>query len=123
MDEMTDNVGAGASSPCQGEEKGGVERDYTRKTYQSLMEVVELLDKRAPLPMTQRQIAEETGISKPAVFDICWNLVRRGWAEEAGAGGVRLKKGTSEKDAFMGRMVIRLVRDTFGVDLNEVKKG
>ncbi|TAN59829.1 hypothetical protein EPN18_09750 [bacterium] len=97
-------------------------RDYTRKVYQNLMEVVELLEKKAPLSMTQKQIALATGISKAIVFDVCWNLVKRGWAEEAGDGGVRLQKGTNEKDAFMGRMVIRLVRDTFGVDLNEVLK-
>ena len=98
-------------------------RDYTRENYQSLMAVVELLDKQAPLPVTQRQIVEVTGISKGRCFDICWNLVKRGWAEEAGDGSIRLKKATTEKDAFVGRMVIRLVRDTFGVDLNEVQKG
>lgn len=98
-------------------------RDYTRENYQNLMVVVELLDKQAPLPVTQRQIAEATGISKGRCFDICWNLVKRGWAEDTGDGSVRLKKASSEKDAFMGRMVIRLVRDTFGVDLNEVSKG
>lgn len=99
------------------------ERDYTRQIYQNLMDVVELLERKAPLPMAQKQIAEATGASKAATFDICWNLVKRGWAEETGDGSIRIKKGTNEKDAFMGRMVIRLVRDTFGVDLNEVQKG
>lgn len=97
-------------------------RDYTRKVYQNLMAIVELLEKQAPLPMTQKQTAEGTGISKAAIFDICRNLVQRGWAEDAGDGSIRIKKGTNEKDSFMGRMVIRLVRDTYGVDLNEVKK-
>ncbi len=114
------------TSPLVGEGKGEGERegrDYTRKVYQNLMQVCELLDKAAPLPMAQKAIVEATGMSKAVVFDVCWNLVKRGWAEEAGAGNVRLKKGTNEKDAFMGRMVIRLVRDAYGVDLNEVQRG
>lgn len=99
----------------------GERRDYTRRVYQNLMEVVELLEKKAPLPMSQKEIAAASSISKAAIFDLCWNLVKRGWAEETGDGSIRIKKGTNEKDSFMGRMVIRLVRDTYGVDLNEVK--
>ncbi len=109
------------TSPLVGEGKGEGERegrDYTRKVYQNLMQVCELLDKAAPLPMAQKAIVEATGMSKAVVFDVCWNLVKRGWAEEAGAGGVRLKKGTSDDDARMGRMVKRLVRDVYSVDLD-----
>lgn len=98
------------------------ERDYTRNVYQNLMTVIEALEGKSPLPMSQKQIQEETGISKSVVFDICWNLVKRGWAEEAGDGGIRLKKGTNEKESWVGRMVLRAVRDAYGVDLSELKK-
>lgn len=111
--EITDGAG-------QSEEKAV--RDYTRDVYQSLMAVVEALESRSPLPMTQRQIAEALGLSKNKVFDICWNLVARGWAEETGDGSVRLKKGTNEKDAWVGRMVVRAVRDAYGVELKETGK-
>lgn len=103
------------------EEKSTGPRDYTRAVYQNLMTVIELLEKKSPLPVTQKQIAEETGLSKNVVFDICWNLSKRGWAEDAN-GSVRLKKGSADKDAFMGRMVVRLVRDAYGVDLDALKK-
>lgn len=95
------------------------ERDYTRKVYQNLMEVVELLEKKAPLPMTQRQIAEATGISKNVVFDVCWNMCKRGWAEEVGDGSVRLKRNTDEKANFIGRMIVKLVKDTYKIELGE----
>lgn len=92
-------------------------RDYTREVYQNLMSVVEALEAKSPLPMTQKQIAEITSLSKSKVFDICWNLAKRGWAEDAGDGAIRLKKGTSEKEAFIGRMVVRLVKDSYGINL------
>ncbi len=94
-------------------------RDYTRDVYQNLMAIVEALESRSPLPMTQKQIADATGLSKSKVFDICWNLVKRGWAEEAGDGSVRLKRGTDEKALRVGRMVERLVRDTYGLHIAE----
>lgn len=97
-------------------------RDYTRAAYQNLMEVVEVLEKKSPLPMTQKQIAEATGLSKNVVFDVCWNLVKRGWAEDAGDGAIRRKFDSHDDDARMGRMVKRLVRDMYGVDLEEAKK-
>lgn len=97
------------------------QRDYTRAAYQNLMEVVEVLEKKSPLPMTQKQIAEATGLSKNVVFDVCWNLVRRGWAEEAGDGAVRRKFDSHDDDARMGRMVKRLVRDVYGISLEETK--
>lgn len=96
-------------------------RDYTRAVYQNLMTVIELLEKKSPLPVTQKQIAEETGLSKNVIFDICWNLSKRGWAEDVN-GSIRLTKATADKDAFMGRMVVRLVRDAYGVDLDALKK-
>lgn len=86
------------------------------------MAIVEALEAKSPLPMTQKLLAQETGISKNAVFDTCWNLVKRGWAEAVDGGSIRLKKGTSEKDAFIGRMVTRLVRDSYGVNI-EVPQG
>ena len=96
------------------------ERDYTRDVYQNLMAVIEFIEEKSPMPVAQKQIVEGTGLSKNKVFDICWNLVKRGWAEDSN-GCIRLKKGTSEKEAWIGRMVIRTVRDAFGVDL--VEKG
>lgn len=105
----------GQESEVGSQEQGGEQRDYTRKVYQNLMEVVELLEKKAPLPMTQRQIAEAAGISKNVVFDVCWNMVKRGWAEEVGDGSVRLIKSMNEKDAWVGRMVVRAVRDAYGI--------
>lgn len=95
-------------------------RNYTRQVYQNFMDVIEAIERRSPLPMTQKQIQEATGLSRNVVFDICWNLVKRGWAEDAG-GAVRLKKATSEKEAFIGRMVARLVRDTYGINIEEVR--
>lgn len=92
-------------------------RDYTRDVYQNLMQVVELLEGKSPLPMTQREIAYTLPLSKNRIFDICWNLCKRGWAEETGDGSVRLKRGTDEKAAYIGRMMTRMVRDTYGLDI------
>jgi DNA-binding IclR family transcriptional regulator len=99
------------------EQKEG--RDYTRSSYQNLMTVVDLLDKQSPLPMTQKQILNNTGLSKNVVFDVCWNLVKRGWAEDTGDGAIKLKKIRDEKAAWVGRMVTRAVRDAYGVHIDE----
>ena len=98
-------------------------RDYTRKSYQALMAVVEALDEAAPLPVTQKQLQAKTGLSKNVVFDVVWNLCKRGWAEEAGDGAVRLRRGREDRLARVGRMMLRLVRDVYGVDLEEVTDG
>ena len=110
---MEDMTNTGAEAPA------ALQKDYTRKGYQGLMSVVEALEARAPLPMTQKQIIEVTGLSKNVVFDICWNLVDRGWAEPVGDGSVRLKRGNEDKLARVGRMMLRLVRDS-GINLEEV---
>lgn len=107
------------SPPIEGGEAQSTPRDYTRASYQNLMSIVEALEAKSPLPATQKQLAAETGISKNAVFDICWNLVKRGWAEEVGDGSIRLKKGTNERASYIGRMVMRLVEDTYGINLKE----
>lgn len=94
-------------------------RNYTRQVYQNFMDVIEAIEKKSPLPMTQKQIMEATGLSRNVVFDICWNLVKRGWAEDAGPGAVRLKKGTDDKAAWVGRMVLRTIRDAYGANIEE----
>ena len=93
------------------------ERDYTRQVYQNLMAVVELLDKKAPLPVSQKKIQEELELSKGVVFDICWNLCKRGWAEDIGEGMVHLKKACGEKELLVGRMVMRGIKDIYGFEL------
>ncbi len=111
------------SPPIKEGEAQNKPRDYTRTSYQNLMTIVEALEAKSPLPATQKQLAQETGISKNAIFDICWNLVKRGWAEEVGDGSIRLKKGTDDKVTYIGRMVIRMVEDNYGVKLEEEGKG
>jgi hypothetical protein len=100
-------------------EDQGNGRDYTRSSYQNLMTVVDLLDEKSPLPMTQKQILSATGLSKNVVFDVCWNLVKRGWAEETGDGAIRLKKKRDDKAAWVGRMVTRAVRDAYDIHIEE----
>ena len=101
-------------SEVREEEREGKDgRDYTRKVYQNLMEIVELLETKAPLPMTQKQLSDATGISKNVVFDVCWNLCKKGWAEDVGDGSVRLKKGMDEKLTYIGRMIVRMVQENF----------
>ena len=99
--------------------EGNGSRDYTRAVYQNLMAVVELLDRKAPLPVSQKQIQEELGLSKGVVHDICWNLCKRGWTEDVGGGMVRIKKIRAEKVLQVGRMMIRNIRDLYGIILEE----
>lgn len=98
-------------------QEGNKSRDYTRAVYQNLMAVVELLDKKAPLPVSQKQIQEELGLSKGVVYDICWNLCKRNWAEDMGGGMVRTKKVVGEKELLVGRMVVKCVKDIYGLDV------
>lgn len=93
------------------------ERDYTRQVYQNLMAVVELLENKSPLPLSHKQIQESLGLSKSVVFDVCWNLCKRGWAEDVGDGMVRLKKVCGEKEILVGRMVVKMVRDVYGIEI------
>ncbi len=86
-------------------------RDYTRRQYQNFMAIHKILEANAPLPVTQKQIMEGTGISKNVVFEVCWNMAAGGWAEDTGNGGIRLKQAASDKEAYLGRMVLRMVRD------------
>lgn len=100
-----------------GLENGEGGRDYTRQVYQNLMAVVELLEFKSPLPVCRKQIQEELGLSKNIVHDICWNLCKRGWAEDMGDGVLRIKKVRGEKDLLIGRMVVRGIKDLYGVIL------
>lgn len=95
------------------------ERDYTRPVYQNLMTVVDLLGEQSPLPMTQKQIQKASGLTKNVVFDICWNLINKGWAENSGDGAIRLIKSRDEKESWIGRMVTRLVRDAYGTEIGD----
>ena len=99
-------------------QEGNGSRDYTRAAYKNLMAVVELLDRKAPLPVSQKQIQEELKLSKSVVFDICWNLCGREWAEDIG-GMVRIKKIRGEKVLQVGRMMLRNIRDLYGIILEE----
>ena len=95
------------------------ERDYTRQMYQNLLAVVELLEVKSPLAISQKQIQRELNISKGVSHDICWNLCARGWVEDMGSGMVRLKKIRAEKVLQVGRMMIRNIRDLYGIILDE----
>lgn len=102
------------NAPAQEESKP---RDYTNASQQNLITILRVLESKSPLPATQKQLAQETGLSKYAIFSTCWNMVKGGLAEEIGDGSIRLKKGTEEKASWVGRMVIRAVRDAYGVNL------
>ncbi len=91
---------------------------YIRTVYQNFMTVVEALEENMPLPMTQKQLVEKTGLSKNVVFDVCKNLIHRKWATEIGDGSVTLNHSTDEKASYIGRMAIRLVRDTLGLKID-----
>lgn len=97
-------------------QEGNKSRDYTRAVYQNLMAVVELLDKKAPLPVSQKQIQEELGLSKGVVYDICWNLCARKWTEDLGNGTVRAKSKFSKADEAIGKKVIAIINEIYGVD-------
>ena len=94
------------------------ERDYTRQVYQNLMAVMELLEFKSPLPINQKRIQDELGLSKGVVHDICWNLCKRGWIEDIG-GAVRVKKIRGEKVLQVGRMMLRNIRELYGIILDE----
>lgn len=95
--------------PAPSQEGNGTERDYTRQVYQNLMAVVELLEGKSPLPASHKQIQEALGLSKNIVFDISWNLCKRGWAEEVGDGMVRRRLRTQHNnDAWLGREVKKI---------------
>ena len=100
-----------------GREKG--ERLYIREGHQNLLRVLELLDKKFPVPVSQKQIQATLELSKSVVFDICWNLCFRGWAEDMGEGRVRRRFDTSDNDARLGREVKKLVELACGVILNK----
>ena len=100
-----------------GREKG--ERLYIREGHQNLLRVLELLDKKFPVPVSHRQIQDTLELSKSVVFDICWNLCFRGWAEDMGAGRVRRRFDTSDNDARLGREVKKLGELECGVILNK----
>ncbi|MCK5236455.1 MAG: hypothetical protein KAR06_05650 [Deltaproteobacteria bacterium] len=93
-----------------------VKRTYRRGALQDFMYVFEVLQGQAPLPMSQKQIQEKTGLSKNKVFDICWNLVDRGWGEDVG-GAIRLKQTNDNKEAYLGRMVARMVHELETTDM------
>ena len=91
--------------------KTGTEIKYIRDMYQNFMVVMETLDKASPMPLTQKKIRQETGLGKNVVLDTFKNLIYRGWAEETGGGAIRLIKTNSENDAYLGRMVRKIVED------------
>lgn len=101
------------------DEKGESGRDYTRQVYQNLMAVAEYLEDKSPLPVSHKQLQDALGLSKNIVFDVCWNLCKRGWAEDMGDGLLRWKGDAGKKEAALGGMVLRLVRDVYGVEIKE----
>ncbi|MBI5560344.1 MAG: hypothetical protein HY883_03630 [Deltaproteobacteria bacterium] len=104
--------------PRRGEEEKNEEgRDYTRHVYQNLMAIVDALEENATLPLTQKELQKSTGLSKNVVFDVSWNLCKKGWAEDMGDGSLRLKRTQNDKDSWVGRMVRRAVRDAYGKEI------
>lgn len=93
------------------------ERDYTRQVYQNLMAVMELLEVKSPLAISQRQIQRDLNISKGVAHDICWNLCARGWVEDMGGGMVRTKCKTTHLEAAIGKKVVRVIEEVCGVVL------
>lgn len=98
------------------------ERLYIREGYQNLLRVLELLDKKFPVPVSQKQIQDTLELSKSIVFDICWNLCFRSWAENMGEGRIRRRFDTSDNDARLGREVKKLVELACGVILSDKRK-
>ena len=94
-------------------------RDYTRQVYQNLMAVAEYLEDKSPLPISQKRIRDVLGLSKNVVHDICWNLCKCGWTEDMGEGLLRWKCTVSKKEATLGDMVLRFIRDVYGVEIKE----
>jgi len=91
-------------------------REYKRQVYQNLMAVVEYLESKSPLPASQRQMQVDLELSKNVVFDICWNLCDRGWAEDVGDGMIRRKTAGEGKDALVGKMLVKMVKDVYGIE-------
>ena len=116
-EQPTPNPSQEGSKSETGREKG--ERLYIREGHQNLLRVLELLDKKFPVPVSQKQIQATLELSKSVVFDICWNLCFRGWAEDMGEGRVRRRFDTSDNDARLGREVKKLVELACGVILNK----
>lgn len=97
-------------------------RDYTRQVYQNLMAVAELLDKKSPLPVSQKQIQKDLNLSKSIAFDICWNLCKRDWAEDMGSGMVRMRSKTTHLESAIGKEVMKVIEDVCGVVLGGEQK-
>ena len=104
-------------NPSQEGNKSDAARDYTRQMYQNLLAVVELLEVKSPLAISQKQIQRELNISKGVSHDICWNLCARGWVEDMGGGMVRIKCKTTHLEAAIGKKVVRVIEEVCGVVL------